>query len=219
MITGIQAYQRSDTVLTERNDERKIQNTPSALSSRTRANTDTAATGNRQDRVSLSEEVQGAKLRENMGLPISGKITKTMLEDSHKAILDTVNERILQARTEAGIPEDAEVTLRLTEKGSIKVSSKSGGAWELEKRLQEDTSFKNAFASLGLHKSLQQITTGKGQSSFFSDTEDRPLSMIAREYTALRQSQDPLRTLLTQVQAQSSTFSLKHGGESVQSGA
>lgn len=215
MMTGIQAYQRNENPLLERNDERKIQNPLNATSGKTKGLTENTATGYRQDRVSLSGDVETAKLRENLGLPISGKVTKEMLESSHEATLDSVNAEILKIRSEMGIPGDAEVSISLTEKGNIKVSSKAGGAGEMEKRLQEDTSFKDMLSALGLHNRLQEISMTKSQTSFFSNTEDRSLSVIARQYTALRQNPDSLNAVVSQIQNQTDTFTLKHDGETI----
>lgn len=214
MITGIQAYQRNENISAERSEDRRIQGISNQ--SRGRDKTENTVSDRRQDRVSLSGEVQSAKIRESLGLPITGKITKDMLENSHKTIRETVNARILQSRTEAGIPEDAEITVRITEKGSIKVSSKAGGAWEMEKSLQEDASFKTAFASLGVHDRMQDYISRQRQpQNLFSDTEEQSLSRIAREYTMLRQGTDPLTSLVSQMQNQNGAFSLKHGGNTL----
>lgn len=216
MFTGIQAYQRSESPLTDRSDEKKVQSPLARTETKGKGTSDAGGMGRGQDRVSLSDAVQGARLRESLGLPISGKITKAMLEETQNTVRDTVNSHIQKVRDEVGIPEDAEISVRITEKGDIRVNSKSGGAWEIEKRLQEDTSFKNAFTSLSLHSRMQEISSRAGQRpDLFSDTSERPLSTIAREYTALRQGQDPLKSLVQQAQNLPSAFVLKHGGDSL----
>ncbi|TYT74588.1 hypothetical protein [Desulfobotulus mexicanus] len=214
MISGIQAYQKNDHPLTERSEDRRVQGlAPAAASDKTK---ESAGTDRRMDRVTLSPEVEAAKLRESLGLPIRGKITKEIMENSRKAIEETVHQQIAQARQKAGIPEDAEVMVRLTAKGDIRVNSGVKGSWELEKGLQEDKDFKATLASLGMHQGLNSLgQTGKQEarqqfSAFFDAGEERSLSVISREYNNLRQNSDPLQALVHQAQKQHPEFTFRH---------
>ncbi|MCW7755083.1 hypothetical protein OOT00_13925 [Desulfobotulus sp. H1] len=216
MISGIQAYQRNENPLMERSEDRRIQGVKSSeTASRT---TETNSAANRYDRVSLSPEVEAARLRESLGLPIQGKITKAMLETRYEESLDAVNSQLRQARYDAGIPDEAEVTVRLTGKGEIRVNSGVKGSWELEKDLQEDAGFKEALASLSMHSRLNGLISSESHKStnlsLFSDTgEERSLSSIVQEYNALRQNPDPLQAILIQARGQNSDFAFKHPGE------
>ncbi|TWI68207.1 hypothetical protein LZ24_02581 [Desulfobotulus alkaliphilus] len=215
MISGIQAYQKIEHPPKERSEDRRIQGLAQATASgKAKESTDTD--NRRMDRVSLSPEVEAAKLRESLGLPIRGKITKEIMENSRKAIEETVHHQIAQARQNAGIPEDAEILVRLTAKGDIRVNSGVKGSWELEKGLQEDKGFKEAFASLGMHQGLNSLgQTGKPEarqqfSAFFDAGEERSLSLISRDYNSLRQSADPLQALVLQARKQHPEFTFRH---------
>ncbi len=154
--------------------------------------------------VTLSPQVEYAKTREGLGLPVSGKLRL----DDFKTAMDrdgaAVRKSIKSVSAELGLDPDLKVTLSLDDNGRIVSAGSFGGQKVFEEALNKDQILVQSFRRLAAnHDVVQYITTSQRPSidlnllaAMEGDDSQDMLPQIARQYEAFRSTINPLETLL-----------------------
>lgn len=168
---------------------------------------DTTTLGNASDRVSLSPEVDEARLRESLGLNPTGKLTRQDLEaviqSDQNAVRQTVQANLdkLTAGTNGNI---STLTLSQDAKGQIQVAGDWSGKDALAKNLNADPEFTKMFTRLSSNSGLlsyadQTVNGGKGAmliDYLGSGSADNNLSTLLQQYDSLKTSKNSLASLI-----------------------
>ena len=175
----------------------------------TRTRTGHTVTENQGVKVSLSPEVQAAKLREVMGLNPTGRLK---LED-FKSIANTVKKEIesslSQAMADLGIDSKQQVSLSLDADSKLSIKESFPNKSKLLKTLKEDETFTASFTRLSANRQVIDYSSNLTEknislASFMEEDEGWDgIMSLARQYEANKTRGNSLEDLLRVSQAQS----------------
>lgn len=107
----------------------------------------------KSDRVSISGAAQTARFKALLGLdPTNKKLTKSELEGAAKKDRTAVNEFLKEFTEKAGLPEGTKLGLTADDKGKIHITGKVEHRAELEKALNSNDEFRDAFNRLSINE-------------------------------------------------------------------
>lgn len=218
---GTAAYQNATSLQT--NDSRLIRQAapPASTTSQPSSALDTATHVNTGDQVSLSPEVEVARLRESLGLNPTGKLTRHNFEAMIQSDQDGVR-KTLQANLDKLATGTSDtigtITLSQDAKGQIKVAGDWPGKAELTKNLNADPEFTKMFTRLARNSGLlsyadQAVAGGKGATLtdyLDSDTADTNLFNLLKQYDSLKTSKNSLASLINLSSSEGKPYSLTY---------
>jgi len=161
---------------------------------------------NQKDTVTLSGDVGVARLREALGLPPTGKLSREDFQTAADSDEETIRASLESAMAKLGIDETQTVSLSLNTKGKIVIKETFSQKAALEKQLNSDEAFKAGFSRLSTNTEildfaadLQAGTGSMSLASFMnsesSDSGWNALSKIAETYNELKSGKDPLQII------------------------
>jgi len=225
---GTTAYQNAASSQT--NDSRLIRQaaSTSTTSSTAQPSAIDSTPSKTGDKVSLSPEVEVARLRESLGLNPTGKLTRHNFEAMIQSDQDGVR-KALQANLDklaTGISDTiGTITLSQDAKGQIQVAGDWPGKEELAKNLNADPELAKMFTRLSRNSGLlsyadQTVAGAKGATLtdyLDSDTADTNLTNLLKQYDSLKTSKNSLASLINLSSSEVKPFALTYkGGASVQ---
>ncbi len=205
---GTAAYQNAASLLTT--DNALIRQTPpTTITTPLPSTPDTTTASKTGDRVTLSPEVDAARLRDSLGLSPTGKLKRRDFEARIASDQDGVRQTI-QARINAlaaGTSDTIDtLTLSQDANGQIQVAGVWSGTAELAKTLNADPDFKKMFNRLAINsgiidytKQISSAGNGASLSDYLdgdTDTADSNLTTMLHQYDAMRTSKNSLASLI-----------------------
>lgn len=174
----------------------------------------------KKDTVTLSSDVGVARMREALGLPPTGKLSREDFQTSADSDEETIRASLESAMEELGVDENQTVSLSLNTKGKIVIKETFPQKAALEKQLNSDDTFKAGFSRLSTNTEildfaadLQTSTRSMSLASFMnSESEDsswNSLLKIAETYNELKSGKDPLE-IIAGLSRQETPFELVH---------
>lgn len=201
------AYQTAANLPT--NDSRLIRPATPAAAGASKATATTTPPAAASDRVSLSPEVEVARLRESLGLQPTGKLRRqdftARIAADQAGVQESLQARLDALAPEAGKPAGA-LTLTQDAKGQIQVSGDWPGKEALAKELNGDPQFKLIFTRLSANSEVLNFTTGAAaggeKAATLSDYLDGEaaesnLTSLLQNYAALKNSRNSLASLVS----------------------
>lgn len=200
---GAAAYQNAANLQT--NDSRLIRQTVSTPTPGsqpvTAAATPVAKVG---DRVSLSPEVEVARLRESLGLQPTGKLRRQDFEAQIKADRERVRQALQTTLATMGVAASDALTLSQDAKGQIQVGGEWSGKEELAKKLNADPEFSKIFTRLAANSGVLDYTDtlkSGGKMATLSDyldgdSAETNLVTLLQQYDSLKSSPNSLASLI-----------------------
>ena len=172
------------------------------------------------DTVTLSSDVAAARLREALGLPPTGKLSREDFQTAADSDEETIRASLESAMEELGVDENQTVSLSLNTKGKIVIKETFSQKAALEKQLNNDDTFKTGFSRLSTNTEilnfaadLQTGTRSMSLASFMAgESEDsgwNSLFKIAETYNELKSGKDPLE-IIAGLSRQETPFELVH---------
>jgi hypothetical protein len=217
---GTAAYQNAAGLLTTDNALIR-QTTPTTVATPLPSAPDTTTANKTGDRVTLSPEVDAARLRDSLGLSPTGKLKRGDFEARITSDQDGVRQAI-QARIDALAPGASgtidTLTLSQDANGRIQVTGDWSGTTELAKDLNADADFKKMFNRLAVNSGIidytKQISTAGNGASLMdyldgdTETADNNLTTMLQQYGAMRTSKNSLASLINLSSNTDTPFSL-----------
>lgn len=162
------------------------------------------ALDSKRDRVTLSDGVVVAKLREELGLNPTGSLVKQDIEVAATADKDKIFELLDIKVPHIGIESNKKIPLSLSENGKIIVGGRFRGKAELQKVLNNEDEFVNSFERFSMNKGILDYTDNLdthiiGMNLFAVINDDPtpvPLTKTATHYKQSRSATDPLVKLI-----------------------
>jgi hypothetical protein len=221
---GSTAYQNAASLLTSDNSLISQAAPTTAVTSQS-STPSSAPAANTGDRVTLSPEVDAARLRESLGLNPTGKLKRQDFEAQIQSDQKGVQQS-LQAQIDALAPGTSgtigKLTLSLDAKGQIQVTGDWSGDDALAKNLNADPDFKQMFTRLATNSGLvnytDQLVSGGANAATLndylnadsSDTADNNLNTLIQQYTSLKTSKNSLASLINLSSNSGPPFSLTY---------
>ena len=161
---------------------------------------------NQKDTVTLSSDVGVARLREALGLPPTGRLSREDFQTAADSGEESIRASLESAMEGLGVDANQTVSLSLNTKGKIVIKETFSQKAALEKQLNSDESFKAGFSRLSTNTEildfaadLQTKARSMSLASFMnSESEDsgwNALSKIAETYNELKSGKDPLQII------------------------
>lgn len=158
------------------------------------------------DTVTLSSDVGVARLREALGLPPTGRLSREDFQTAADTDEEAVRESLESAMAELGVDEAQTVSLSLNTKGKIVIKESFSQKTALEKQLNSDEAFKAGLSRLSTNTEilnfvadLQADAGSMNLASFMnSESEDsgmNALLKIAETYNELKSGKNPLEII------------------------
>lgn len=158
------------------------------------------------DTVTLSGDVGLARLREALGLPPTGKLSREDFQTAADSDEETIRTSLESAMAKLGVDEDQTVSLSMNTKGKIVIKESFSQKAALEKQLNSDEDFKTGFTRLSTNTEildfaadLQTETRSMSLASFMNnesgDSGWNALLKIAETYNELKSGKDPLQII------------------------
>jgi len=177
----------------------------------------------KNDTITLSSDVSIARLRENLGLLPTGKLSREDFETVADSDEKSVETALESAMAELGIDEDQTISLSLNDKGKIVIKESFSKKTELEKQLNNDEEFVADFSRLSANREILDFTTELQASSksmnllsFMNNESDEDdwssLLKLAETYKELKSGKDPLE-IITSISHQETPFEFVHNPE------
>ncbi len=202
---GAAAYQNNLSLLT--NDSSLVQQTfLSQNASNQNADRASAAPASGGDQVTLSSAVDEARLRQSLGLPPTGKITRQDFVDQIKADQAGVLQTLQDNLQKLGLDPNTLVTLSQDAKGQIQVDGAGSNNASLTKSLNGDADFTEMFSRLAANSKFlsfpgQEEATGFAANlSNYLDNEtsaDSNLATLIRQYSSVKDSSTSFASLIS----------------------
>lgn len=200
------AYQNAASLLTTDNPLIR-QTPPTTVATPLPSAPDTTTASKTGDRVTLSPEVDAARLRDSLGLSPTGKLKRrdfeTRIQSDQDGVRQTIQARI-NALAAGASGTIAPLTLSQDANGQIQVAGGWSGTAELAKDLNADPDFKKMFNRLAINSGIidysQRISSagnGASLSDYLDgDTADSNLTTMLQQYDAMRTSKNSLASLI-----------------------
>ncbi len=191
---GAAAYQHVLDLLTK-NSSMAQQTLPSQNASNQDAAPDAAAPASGGDQVTLSPAVDEARLRETLGLPPTGKITRQDFIDQIQADQAGVRQTLQDNLQKLGLAADTPVTLSRDARGQMQVSGAGSNNAALTKSLNADADFTKMFARLAANSKFLSFPTQSAAASLtanlstYLDNESAAnanLATLLQQYSSLK---------------------------------
>lgn len=215
---GTAAYQNASSLLTA--DNRLIRQAASTTSATSQASALASTASTSADRVSLSPEVDAARLRESLGLNPTGKLRRqdfeAMIQSDQEGVRQTMRTALDTLAPGAAGDTVGTLTLSQDAKGRIQVAGDWPGKDELAKKLNADPEFSKMFARLEVNSGLvnyaDQMVGGEQGATLAdyldSDSADSNLSTLLQQYDSLKSSKNSLASLIDLSSSAGKPFSL-----------
>jgi len=199
-MVSINAYSTKDLY---NNPYEKLTEASSSSTTKSGAETKKASSSLTGDTVTLSGEVLAARTREAMGLDPTGPLSLSDFKTAAESQTRSVNEKLAALMKEQGISGDQEVTLSFDSKSNITIKENFSGKARLEKALNDDKGFSQAFKGLNANsgvlsytKDLQTRISNTNLADFMnSDPDWSDIMSLASKYSEFKTSANPLATL------------------------
>jgi hypothetical protein len=174
----------------------------------------------KKDTVTLSSDVGVARLREVLGLPPTGKLSREDFQTAADSDEETIRASLESAMAKLGVDENQTVSLSLNAKGKIVIKETFFQKAALEKQLNSDEAFKAGFSRLStnteildfaadLQTSARSMSLASFMNSESSDSGMNALLKIAETYNELNSGKDPLQ-IIAGLSRQETPFELVH---------
>lgn len=202
---GAATYQNNANLLT--NDSNLVeQATPLQNAGSQNSDSSSAISASGGDQVTLSPAVDEARLRESLGWPPTGKVTRqdvtAQIQTDQAGVLQTLQGDL----EELGLASDTAVTLSQDANGQIQVTGAGASNTALAKTLNADADFTAMFSRLAanskfLNFSGQAPATAGTTATLFDyldgNTADSNLTTLLQQYSALKNSNNSLSSLIS----------------------
>lgn len=113
--------------------------------------------------VSLSEDVTDARVRENLGLTPTGRLTLGQFEAAADAQEETVKRRLAEILEAQGLDPEMSLTLSVDSDHDIIISESFPGKSKLQKALNNDPEFELAFKQMTSNREVAGYATSLTQ--------------------------------------------------------
>ncbi len=157
----------------------------------------------KEDKVTISKDAILAKTREAMGLSPTGRLKREDLEAAAENQKKIISSTLASFMKNQGVETDQKISLSLDEKDRIVIKEKFPGKSELEKKLNQDTSFSLAFKSLSANNEILSYAKSCGDNMtnltevMNSESDWNDLFSLASRYSEIKSSSNPLATLIS----------------------
>ena len=197
-----------------------IQQAPSSNGSSQNSYTNSTASAATGDQVSLSSAVEEARLRDSLGLPPTGKITRQDFTTQVQADQTGVLTAIQDSLNGLGLDPNTPITLTLGTDGQIQVTGAGANTDALTNSLNADANFSQMFSRLATNSKLLsfagQMQSSSGTTPTLSDyldnnnNADSKLNMLIQQYEAMKASSGSLAGLISLSNSSGAPFSFSN---------
>ncbi|MDA8164317.1 MAG: hypothetical protein M0017_04720 [Desulfobacteraceae bacterium] len=197
-----------------------IQQAPSSNGSSQNSYTNSTASAATGDQVSLSSAVEEARLRDSLGLPPTGKITRQDITTQIQADQTGVLTAIQDSLNGLGLDPNTPITLTLGTDGQIQVTGAGANTDALTNSLNADANFSQMFSRLATNSKLLsfagQMQSSSGTTPTLSDyldnnnNADSKLNMLIQQYEAMKASSGSLAGLISLSNSSGAPFSFSN---------
>lgn len=203
-VDTIKTYRTNDLYL--RDNRSVIKPADTAKTSGTGKSASTENQAVKKDTVTLSGDVGVARLREALGLPPTGRLSREDFQTAADSGEETIRASLESAMAELGVDENQTVSLSLNAKGKIVIKESFSQKATLEKQLNSDEAFKASFTRLSTNTEIldfaADLQTSAGSTNLASfmnsqssDSGLNSLLKIAETYNELKSGKDPLQII------------------------
>jgi len=217
-VDTIKTYRTNDLYL--RDNRSVIKPADTAKTSGTGKTAPAESQAIQKDTVTLSSDVGVARLREALGLPPTGRLSRENFQTAADSDEETIRASLESAMDKLGVDENQTVSLSLNAKGKIVIKETFSQKAALEKQLNSDETFKAGFSRLSTNTEildfaadLQAGTRSMSLASFMnsesSDSGLNSLLKIAETYNELNSGKDPLQ-IIAGLSRRETPFELVH---------
>ena len=216
-VDTIKTYMLNDLYL--RDNRSVIKPADTAKTSGTGKTTSAESQAIQKDTVTLSSDVGVARLREALGLPPTGKLSREDFQTAADSDEETIRASLESAMEGLGVDANQTVSLSLNTKGKIVIKETFSQKTALEKQLNSDEAFKAGFSRLSTNTEIlgfaADLQTGTGNMSLasFMNSESSDSGLNARlkiaETYKLKSGKYPLQ-IIAGLSRRETPFELVH---------
>jgi hypothetical protein len=217
-VDTIKTYRTNDLYL--RDNRSVIKPADTAKTDGTGKNVSTESQAIKTDTVTLSSDVGVARLREALGLPPTGKLSRQNFQSAADSGEKAVRAILESTMADLGVDETQTVSLSLNTKGKIVIKETFSQKAALEKQLNSDEAFKAGFSRLSTNTEIldfaADLQTNAGSMSLASfmggESEDSSLNTLlklAETYNELKSGKNPLQ-IIAGLSRRETPFELVH---------
>nr|NJM04498.1 hypothetical protein [Desulfobacula sp.] len=203
-VDTIKTYRTNDLYLRDNKSVIKPADTAKTAGSGKTASTESPAV--KTDTVTLSGDVAVARMREALGLPPTGRLSREDFQTAADSGEEAVRANLDSAMEKLGVDPDQTVSLSLNTKGKLVIKETFPQKAALEKQLNSDEAFKAGFTRLSTNTEIldfaADLQTGARSMSLASfmnnesgDSDWNSLFKLAEDFNELKSGKDPLQII------------------------